>query len=295
MRDRGPDFLGIGATRGGTGWLTKNLRGHPGLWITPIKELHYFDEQQVNPGLSLGPRVRGDHPLSRYWRRCLRAETRRVARRRRLGRAAWSLRFLFFTHSDADYRRLFAPAGDRVAGEVTPAYGTLTPAVIDRVREMFPALKLILLMRNPVERAWSHCRMRLAELQGRPFAAVPHEEIVAFLDGDAARAASDYPAIVDAWSRSFPAEQIHLEWFDRVVEDPQGLLRDVYEFLGVPTTDPRAYLDASRRIHVGVGPSEVPQPYRDHLARRFLGLIEETHRRYGSYAARWLAYAREHA
>jgi hypothetical protein len=295
MRDRGPDFLGIGAIRAGTSWLTANMRGHPGLWITPIKELHYFDEQEVNPGLSLRHRIWGDHPLDRYWRRFLQHEAQRATKPRRLRRSAWSLRFLFFTHSDAGYRRLFAPAGDRVAGEITPAYGTLPPAAIARVRELFPDLKLILLMRNPVERTWSHCRMRLAELEGRPFDAVPHEQIMAFLDSEAARAGSDYPGIVDAWSRAFPADRILIEWFDRVIEDPEGLLRHVYEFLGVPTTDPRAYHSASRRIHAGVGPGDVPEPYRSHLARRFMGLIEETHRRYGSYAARWLAYARANA
>jgi hypothetical protein len=40
----GPDFLILGAQRSGTTWLHKNLSAHPKLWMTPIKELHYFDD-----------------------------------------------------------------------------------------------------------------------------------------------------------------------------------------------------------------------------------------------------------
>ena len=40
---RGPDFFCIGAQKGGTRWLFDQLDHHPGFWMPPIKELHYFD------------------------------------------------------------------------------------------------------------------------------------------------------------------------------------------------------------------------------------------------------------
>src|SRR3984957_2732032 len=40
---RFPDFLCIGAQKAGTTWLHKMLGQHPGAWLPPIKEIHYFD------------------------------------------------------------------------------------------------------------------------------------------------------------------------------------------------------------------------------------------------------------
>jgi len=33
-----PDFLGIGVVRGGSTWLWENLRQHPEIWLSPVKE-----------------------------------------------------------------------------------------------------------------------------------------------------------------------------------------------------------------------------------------------------------------
>ena len=51
---RGPDFLVIGAQRAGTTWLHRVLSEHPALWLTPVKELHYFDKPHRDPDLA-GP------------------------------------------------------------------------------------------------------------------------------------------------------------------------------------------------------------------------------------------------
>ena len=38
-----PDFLGIGAQKAGTKWLYDQLIPHPQVYLTPIKEIHYWD------------------------------------------------------------------------------------------------------------------------------------------------------------------------------------------------------------------------------------------------------------
>ena len=43
--DSGPDFLCIGAQKGGTRWLYDQLQIHPDFWMPPVKELHYFDRR----------------------------------------------------------------------------------------------------------------------------------------------------------------------------------------------------------------------------------------------------------
>src|SRR5215472_17512260 len=39
-----PDFLCVGAHKGGTTWLYQQLDSHPDFWMPPLKELHYFDQ-----------------------------------------------------------------------------------------------------------------------------------------------------------------------------------------------------------------------------------------------------------
>ena len=41
------DFVGVGAARSGTTWLARCLAEHPQVWVPPVKELHYFDNDTV--------------------------------------------------------------------------------------------------------------------------------------------------------------------------------------------------------------------------------------------------------
>ena len=39
-----PDFLCVGAQKGGTSWLYRQLEAHSDFWMPPVKELHYLDQ-----------------------------------------------------------------------------------------------------------------------------------------------------------------------------------------------------------------------------------------------------------
>lgn len=60
----------------------------------------------------------------------------------------------------APYHALFADDGRRW-GEATPIY-LYWPNALERIRRYNPAMRLILLFRDPAERAWSHWRMEYA-------------------------------------------------------------------------------------------------------------------------------------
>ena len=44
-----PDFVVMGAARSGTTWLYHRLKRHPGIFVPPIKEIHYFDIHRIYP------------------------------------------------------------------------------------------------------------------------------------------------------------------------------------------------------------------------------------------------------
>jgi hypothetical protein len=114
-----PDFLILGAQRGGTTSLFRSLEQHPDVVSSSRKEIHYFDYQ-----MDRGDRwYRGHFPL-RLWQTV----------RRRQGRPPFR------------------------TGEATPYYFAC-PQAPRRAFGAVPGARLIVLLRNPIDRAWSHFRM----------------------------------------------------------------------------------------------------------------------------------------
>ncbi|HUV32992.1 MAG TPA: sulfotransferase, partial [Devosiaceae bacterium] len=119
----GPDFVGIGAGRSGTTWTHRVLADHPAIWMTPIKELHHFDD----PGRKryfrdLGKRLRHPGRLTK-----------------------WDARYFLGRNSDRWYGELFAAARRRGlrAGEITPEYALLDDAGFARLRAVNDAVRIV--------------------------------------------------------------------------------------------------------------------------------------------------------
>lgn len=208
-----------------------------------------------------------------------------------------------------EYAAHFAAAGGRVKGEITPAYGILPVERIRTVREVLPRVRLILLLRNPVDRAWSHALMDLAFRRGRAPDQVPESEYRAFLESETAARRGDYAAILDAWLGVFPPDRLYVGFFEAIRERPRVLLSEVFRHIGVSTdVDWDAFPTAkvivprvspARKGHdvavldeAGEADSErhpCPEPIRAWLVRRYAGDLERLAERFGEPAARWRA------
>ena len=178
--------------------------------------------------------------------------------------------------SVAEYAANFAAAGARVKGEVTPAYSILPASRIRAIRRLMPELKLVLLVRDPVERAWSHACMFL--LRGRGLEAVPESEFIAHFTSQASRGRGGYAGSIDRWTSIFPADRLLIGFYDELRVDPQGLLRRVFAHLGVrEDVDWSAFPLYERILPVQQVDSAPPMPeryegflvdlYRDELRR----------------------------
>lgn len=275
----GPDLLILGTQKAGTAWLHQSLAMHPGIWMTPEKELHWFDDRVHG---SPRPMVRG---LGRglaamRWRRQARRRIRDHRRDPRDPGLAWHVRLLFGSDQRlAWYRSMFAPAGTRVAGESTPNYAVLPPAAIRRVHEDFPDLRLVLLVRNPVERLWSQVRM-VRRLHGAEALATT-AEMLTYPD---ARAFGDYATILDNWATVFGADRIWVAFTEDVATRPRAVIDGVTDHLGLPRHD--RYPRAGRVIHHGGG-STLPAPIAADLARALVDDVEAAAARLGGPAAWW--------
>lgn len=136
----------------------------------------------------------------------------------------------------APYHALFTEDG-RQWGEATPIY-IYWPNSLERVRAYNPAMKIILLFRDPIERAWSHWKMEFAKRkETEPFAWCIRDGRDR-LNGGAHRVFSYvergfYGQQLARVQSLFPAEQLLLLRSDDLQADPNGVLARICDFLGV--------------------------------------------------------------
>ncbi|MEA2365799.1 MAG: hypothetical protein QOE69_3067 [Thermoleophilaceae bacterium] len=152
-------------------------------------------------------------------------------------------------------RALFkdAPHGTKL-GTVTPVYmhGTPTasvPAIADRIHEAVPGVKLVALLRDPVERARSAHRMLARRgVEQRSFTQAidellqPGELERARREPEETRSyvvAGEYGRMLAAYSERFGRERLHVELASELDRAPAGVVRRVCEFIGVEPHEPR--------------------------------------------------------
>jgi hypothetical protein len=294
-----PRFLGIGAQKAGSTWLHAMLSKHRELWLPHLKELHFFDRRfpikQVR-GTAANRPGRGvfARHVSTRLRRVSLAKLRERLSIRRWSDLAWEIRYLFGDWDTAWYASLFEAAKGRMAGEITPAYSCLGEEAITFVYELMPDARLIFLMRDPVERAWSHAKMDLARTAGRSIGDVGDAEYISHFEGIASRLRGDYLGTIRRWSARFPEDRFFVGFYDEILECPDSLLTRIHRFLNVSATPSDVPPSVRSRINPGA-PSEIPAHLRRHLAALYVEELRLLAQRYGSdsYAQRWLARCEE--
>lgn len=153
--------------------------------------------------------------------------------------------------SQPDYGRYEAlfpddPAVSRLRGEATPIY-LYWPNSLERIAAYNPDMRLILIFRDPIERAWSHWKMEYSRgAESQPFAWCIRE--------GRARVASDatapgfhrvysyvergfYGAQVERLLTIFPRKQVLFLRSDVLRNDPERILCSVCDFLNAPHFD----------------------------------------------------------
>ena len=200
-----PNFLIIGAGTAGTTSVHEYLKQHPEVFVSAIKETNFFVHDGQNP-LLLGQWPSSDFPI----------------------------------RSLEDYRALFRDAaGAKAIGESSPKY-LVDPKAAERIRHHLPAVRLIVMLRNPVERAYSsYARYVRDRDERRSFARAIADEEQGIYDG-ALRFGQGryvwpgyYARHLRIYFGLFDRSQIAIHLFDDLQADAGGLMRQLFGFLEV--------------------------------------------------------------
>ena len=297
---RPPHFLGIGAPRCGTSWVFKMLRLHPDVWM-PWKEIHYFDS--ADPGTESGYDMHSRaFRLKLGWRYIAwRLAVRTVPGARALARwlqplqAAeapgyrWSARFLLGEASLEWYRELFREGAERnlCCGEITPAYFMLSREAIARLEADLPGVRAFLILRNPLDWAWSGI-CKDARDSGLDPGAMPVAELIARCPAPERRGRADFAGNLGRWLDCFPRERLMIGFHDEIESDPVGFLERLGGFIGVGAMPDRVRELAVERVNSSARDLPIPAAVERHVAERFAGQAEIMARLAGGPAIDWL-------
>ncbi len=276
----------LGATKAGTTWLHSQLSAHPDCHLRTIKEYHYFNKRagaefdsaiatlaatrkRYNEALAKRKGPRRVRPLARL--RDMRAYEAVLASRQ-IEPAA----FRDFLVEGIDDARLVA--------DFTPAYSLLPEDDLRAMAAFAPDTRAIYLIRDPLDRLWSHVRMvasRIAPTRIAQEAQALMERIVAGeTEGEAGAVTKrgDYATIIPKLTRAFGPKRLLVMFYEDLMTRA-GFAR-VCRFLGIEEVT----AEFDRRVHAGAsvampGPLAVRaraflRPQYDFVARTFPELPE---------------------
>jgi hypothetical protein len=202
-----PNLFIVGAVKAGTTSLHAYLAGHPDVFMSALKEPHFF------ASFELSPEFDNFMPVIR----------------------------------DADaYQALFSGSENfKIVGEASPSYLCDDDAAM-RIKAAVPDARIIISLRNPVQRAYSHYLMEFRQgRESRPFAEA--------LEADAKREKKGwgvsfqyleqglYTEQVKRYIDTFGSARVKVVLFEELTQNTAEVMRDVAVFLNIdPTKFPEA-------------------------------------------------------
>lgn len=231
-------FIYAGPPKTGSTWLFTALTNHPDVEMPLLKELKYFYIRDKVGNISLLNRLFGWRRLlwiqrkwfwrnfNRRFQKVLKAEPDSLKYFRFL------LYYFFSQWNDKWYQTLFP--SDKLSGDISPNYCTLSETSIEQIKAFNPKTKIIIGLRDPVEKKWSGIKMRLLTMKGKTQISEANQSKLKRMLSTHSPDYDDYTLLLDKWYKHFNADQILVYYFDELKENPQQLYDKICNFLGLP-------------------------------------------------------------
>jgi len=220
------NFAVIGVVKGGTTSLYHYLKSHPDVYLPSIKETNHFSAADINSDLFLKTYARDVAlDLDSYIAGGMRQQVH-----------------IAHVDSKAHYKALFAGVnGESAVGEISNSY-MLCPSAAGALHRFNPEAGIIVILRNPIGRAWSHYLMNLRE------AKTNDPDFIREMERDHAASPSGwginhgylelgkYAEQLNRYLSRFGKNRVFPVFYEDYKSDPQGVLKKICAFLEVDDT-----------------------------------------------------------
>jgi|GEM_PF-1960141 len=287
-----PEVLCIGPEKTATTWLYWNFRQHPQVWVPPTKELHFLSQGTLIPAHSIksvlfsshwfyrGLRTQAAMQLKENLKRCFSIQ-RSDSFTDEVMRVKWMLNYALGERSYDWYAGLF-PVTPQLCVDTTPSYYGISDTRIQEHKDFNPATKIIIIIRNPVDRLWSGARMVLCQRQGHSIDQVSYAEYIRYFDQNF-QDWRPYLQTIEMWERHF--DDVHVAYYDELCENPELFFTKVCIFLGIKHDVELE--DVNQKVHVGIR-GELPLELRYYLYNLFNKEMIQMADSGIEYAHKWL-------
>ena len=190
-----PTFLIVGVQKAGTTSIYNYLQAHPQVYMSRIKETNFLEQD---------------------WEK--------FSSEKRNGNGIVTI---------ADYAALFENVTDEIAiGEASPNYLFYYESSAARIKKYVPDAKLIAVLRNPVERAYSDYLMHIRD-------AIDHQ-VISFREHIEKKANTSFTILKGFYAtplkyylEQFDAEQVKVFLYDDLCANSVEFMQDFYAYIGV--------------------------------------------------------------
>jgi len=268
-------LLCVGAQKAGTSWLHKALSRSDRIEFSPYKEVHYFDTcagltSQLPMRILSGTARQFGYSRKLFLERLPVTEKKAIAAIRSMLDDQWYLSQ--FRH-DREY-----------CADFTPEYALLGKRELQGITRLARQLKVIFIMRDPVERSLSAFRY-YHQNRDIDLDSIPDAKTLKLLKTHLFAGRSDYPSVIEKLDKTFAQEDVLYLFYEDLMRDKPGGLGQVCEFLEIPVLDlPERALN--KKINKTT-PHTFSAEVRQNLASQYEKDKRTIHRRFGRLPAEW--------
>lgn len=210
-----PDFLIIGAPEAGGDIVKAALLKNPKVWFPPLDNILAF------------------HSSFQIERIQIAKDLFSGQIKFHLKNIFWMLRYFLQPFPTRKWvSKLFTTKQkDLLKGELSDEYMTLPFDEVEKLHRLMPDLKIILLIRHPVERSFSALRKKFQNNKKTPFAKLNKRQMTVLMNSDWARSHSSYQNALDCWPVFFGLKNIFVGFYEDLLQDPQTFMNRLNQFL----------------------------------------------------------------
>ncbi len=225
-------FVGIGAQKAGTTWMGNYFSKHPQISFSPVNELHYFNN------------VSGEKLHANFEKQCRRRLVK-IFQKIKLGNKisrklleeirclTLRLEMKYDKNKYLKYFDLLKQPEHVISGEITPSYSMLNVSGFKAIKDILPEVKILFILRDPVDRYWSHLRFEETRRGIHKFSA--EKKVLECLQLEQTTSRTDYKRTLSQLYQVIPAENVCVVFYENIMDSMthESELTKVTDVLGV--------------------------------------------------------------